>query len=135
MCNDEIILRGRLNGNQKNRLTKLLDMPYSPIELAQEIGFTQRQVYRVYVPLGCPHTRDNERHIWINGKEFREWIKIIYLKRKLKINEAFCLTCKKAVPMHNKVRKNINNLFYYQCECPNCGRVLNRIITRGKKIE
>ncbi len=132
---DEIILRGRLNGNQKNRLVKLLDMMYSPSELADEIGFTKRQVYRVYILLGCPHIQDENRHLWINGKSFREWVKIIYKKQELKTNEAFCLTCKKAVPMVNKTRKQKNRLFYYQCTCTNCGRILNRIITRGKNLE
>jgi hypothetical protein len=130
----EIILKGRLNGKQRNRLAILLDMEYTPSELANEIGFAKRQVYRVYLPLGCPHRKDDRRHIWINGKEFRSWILNIYKKRKLGLNEAFCLSCKKPVQMKNKVRKQSGRLFYYLCTCPNCGRKLVRIITRGKPI-
>ena len=100
---DEIILRGRLNGQQRNRLVNLLDMMYSPSELAKEVGFTVRQVYRVYIPIGCPHERDDKGHLWINGKVFREWAKDVYQKRKLARNEAFCLTCKKPVKVTNPI--------------------------------
>ncbi len=53
-----IILQGRLDGRQRNRLKRLLDMMYSPKELSEEIGVNKEQIYRVYVPLGCPHERD-----------------------------------------------------------------------------
>lgn len=69
----EIKLKGRLKGCQRMRLIKLFDMLYKPSELAEEVGFTRRQVYRVYIPAGCPHKRDEHKHIWINGKAFREW--------------------------------------------------------------
>jgi hypothetical protein len=39
-----------------------LNMAYTPAELAKEIGFTRRQVYRVYEPLGCPFERDETGH-------------------------------------------------------------------------
>ena len=71
----EIILKGRLKGYQRMRLIKLLDMEYTPGELAIEVGFNRRQVYRVYMHQGCPHRRDNKRRLWINGKEFQEWSK------------------------------------------------------------
>ncbi|HEY60840.1 MAG TPA: hypothetical protein G4N92_09205 [Anaerolineae bacterium] len=132
---DEIILKGRLNGNQKNRLVKLLDMMYSPSELAGEIGFNKRQVYRVYIPLGCPHEKDSKGRHWINGEDFRNWIIDLYQKRVLKHNEAFCLTCKKPVRMISPERKQEDRLFYYLCNCPNCGRRIARIITRGKPID
>jgi len=68
MEQEEIILAGRLNGIQRNRLKRLLDMMYKPSELAEEVGFSLQQVYRVYVPGGCPVERDSRNHIWINGK-------------------------------------------------------------------
>lgn len=131
---DVILLRGRLDGRQRTRLIKLLDMMYSPAELAQEIGFSVRQVYRVYIPAGCPHERDHLRRIWINGKTFREWVSEIYKKRELLPNEAFCLSCKKAVKMANPERKQEGRLIYYLCDCPNCGRKLARIVERGKVV-
>jgi len=86
---DEIILKGRLKGWQRMRLIKLLDMLYKPSELAEEVGFERRQVYRVYIPSSCPHSRDEKRYIWINGKEFREWYEATYPRIKLANDETF----------------------------------------------
>ena len=130
-----VLLKGRLDGNQRNRLAKLLDMLYTPSELAEEIGFHVRQIYRVYIPCGLPHNRDEKNRIWINGKEFKGWVRDVYQKRELGVNEAFCLTCKKAVKMVNPERKQEGRLFFYICYCPECGRKLARIITKGKRIE
>lgn len=129
----EIILKGRLNGNQRNRLAKLLDMMYRPSELAEEVGFEVRQVYRVYIPLGLMHERDSRRHIWINGKVFRDWAKNLYKKRTLAKNEAFCLTCKKAVKMKNPIRKSHSLIDYFECDCPNCNRKIVCIIHNKRK--
>jgi len=133
MKSDEIILAGRLNGNQRNRLAKLLDMMYRPNELAQEIGFAKRQVYRVYIPAGCPHERDSRNHIWINGKVFREWVKEVYKKRELASDEAFCLTCRKPVKMHQPEKKHEGRLVYWICACQKCGRKIARIIERERR--
>lgn len=130
----EIILKGRLDGNQRNRLVRLLDMPYSPSELSRVIGFNVRQMYRVYIPLGCPFDKDSSGRYWINGKEFRFWIGEIYQKRKLKPNEAFCLTCKRPIKMISPERHQQGRLLYYLCVCQHCGRKISKIITRGKLI-
>ena len=45
----EIILKGRLDIIQRNRLKSLFDMMYSPKELAEEIGIHLDQIYMVYV--------------------------------------------------------------------------------------
>lgn len=129
----EIILKGRLNGNQRNRLANLMNMMYSPSELADEIGFERRQVYRVYIPLGCPHDRDQHNHIWINGIVFKNWALELHRKRELSKDEAFCLTCKKQVKMIHPVMKNKDGLIFNICNCPNCGRKISKIITRVKR--
>ncbi len=127
----EIILQGRLNGAQRMRLGKLLDMMYKPSELAEEIGFTLRQVYRVYMPLGCPCVREN-RYVFINGRAFAEWYEATYPKKTLRDDEAFCLTCKKPVMMNDPVKQKKDRLHYWVCKCPTCGRKLARIIDREK---
>jgi uncharacterized protein with PIN domain len=132
--NSVILLKGRLDGIQKTRLTKLLDMLYLPSEIAEEIGFGKRQFQRVYIPAGCPIERDKKNHIWINGKDFREWVLTIYQKQELKQNEAFCLTCKHPFSMKNPERLQSGNLYYYLVICPKCGRKVARIITRGKEL-
>jgi hypothetical protein len=129
---EKIELRGRLDGRQRNRLKSLLNMMYRPSEIAEEIGFSIHQVYRAYLPLGCPHSRDSRGHIWINGKEFHDWYQKFYKKRKLRIDEAFCLTCKKAVEKIDPIRKWKNGLIYEISICPICGRKLAKIINRKR---
>lgn len=125
-----IELRGRLSGQQKTRLQNLLDMMYRPSELAEEIGFEKRQIYRVYLHLGLPHERDHRNHVWINGISFRKWILDYYPKQKLKENEAFCLTCKHPVEIENPSHKKKTGLVYLECNCPICGRKISKIIDR-----
>lgn len=129
-----ILLKGRLDGIQKSHLTKLLDMPYLPSEIAEIVGFGKRQFQRVYIHAGCPFERDKRNHIWVNGRQFREWILSVYKKQALKQNEAFCLTCKHPFTMKKPERLQKGNLFYFLANCPTCGRKVARIITRGKEL-
>lgn len=121
------ILKGRLNGIQRNRLKGLLDMYYSPSELAEEIGVHLDQVYNVYVPLGCPHERDAGRHICINGKRFAEWYGEVYPKIVLAEDETFCKTCKQGVKIYQPKQKKKGRLIYVLSVCPVCGRCLTKI--------
>lgn len=118
---------------KKNRLAKLLDMMYRPKELAEEIGFSVRQVYRVYIPLGLPHKKNDRGLIYIHGVTFREWITEFYKKREMKNNEMFCLTCKKPVEMINPAKYQEERIVYYVCACPHCGRVSARILQQKRR--
>ncbi len=128
-----MILKGRLDGKQKNKLKSLFDMMYSPRELANEIGVHIDQIYAVYIPLGCPHERDKQKHISINGKVFADWYSNLYTKTKLAQDEAFCLTCKKGVKIINPTTKTKDDLTYLLSNCPNCGRVLPKIIEKKRR--
>jgi hypothetical protein len=132
MTMNKIVISGRLRGWQRLRLLKLLDMYYSPGELAKEIGVTQRQMYRVYLPFGCPSLRDGRRYWWINGKLFREWYEATYPRVRLKPDEAFCLSCRKAVRMLKPVRRKAEGLTYMICKCPICARKLTKIVENQK---
>jgi hypothetical protein len=124
----EIILAGRLDGRQRNRLKRLLDMEYKPSELAQELGINLDQIYLVYIKLGCPHKRDGKRYIQINGKEFQSWYLEKYQKAKVKRDETFCKTCRKPVKIVDGVTRKKGGLTYIVSSCPNCGRKLSKII-------
>jgi len=129
---DLIELKGRLNGRQRNRLNRLLDMMYKPSEIAEEVGFNVRQVYRVYIKLGCPNQRDRRNHIWINGKSFVNWYQETFPKLKVKQDQVFCLTCKKAVDLVEPIKNKKDGLNYLLSFCPLCGRKLVKIISNKK---
>lgn len=129
----KMILQGRLAGFQRMCLDSLLDMMYTPSELAGEIGITTCQVYRVYVPLGCPVQRDKRHRLWINGKAFAEWYEETYPRVSLQFDEGFCLTCKKAVAIGGSVAKKVSGrLSYLVFNCPHCGRKVARIMSIDK---
>jgi len=132
--NDEIrLLRGRLDGAQKNRMRKLLDMPYTPKQLAKEIGFNVRQIYFVYIPAGCPHERDERRYITINGKLFREWVEKTYKKRKLGDNQGYCRTCDKGVEFVDPAIKTVGDTDFLYGDCSICGRKnIHRIVANRR---
>jgi hypothetical protein len=129
----EMLFKGRLKGYQRLKLAKLLDMYYTPRELANEIGFTRRQVYRVYLKYGCPCIRDARKHVFINGIEFRKWYEATYPRTTLEEDEGFCLTCKKAVKMKNPIREQKEYLIYWVFHCPICNRKIPRIIKQEKR--
>jgi hypothetical protein len=128
-----ILLAGRLDGRQRNRLKRLLDMEYKPSELAQELGINPDQIYVVYIPLGCPHKRDDKRYILINGKAFQKWYLEKYQKAKVKEDETFCKTCRKPVKIVGGSIRKKGGLSYVLSSCPNCGRKLSKIIDCEKK--
>ena len=128
----ETILSGRLDGKQRNRLKGLFDMLYKPGELADEIGISIDQIYRVYIPLGCPIIREERRHFLLNGKDFRDWYLVTYQKTQIKDNETFCKTCKKAVDIYLPENRKKGDLSYILSVCPICGRKLSKIINCEK---
>ncbi len=105
-------------------------MEYTPRELAEIVGFTRRQVYRVYRKIdGFPHRVDDTKHVWINGAEFRKWYKETYKSITLAINETYCLTCNAAV----KIIDPIKHEHHIESLCPNCGRTLAKLFGRSKE--
>ncbi len=109
-------------------------MLYTPSELAKQVGFNVRQVYRVYLPLGCPHTRDEKNRIWINGRDFGKWYLSAFPKRSLSSTQTFCRTCREAVSIENPEHHSKGEIDYLTSNCPKCNRKIARIISnrRGK---
>lgn len=134
MNNRPIILAGRLKREKYHNLLGLIDSLYTPEELANDVGFTRRQVYRVYIPLGCPHQRNERDHILINGKLFREWYFETYKKPEIASDEVYCLSCKQIVPIVNSVSKSKGRYKYQLITCPNCGKKVSKAITNRKEL-
>jgi hypothetical protein len=130
-----LVLRGRLSGTQRRRLAGLLDSEYTPDELAREIGFSPRQINRVYIPDGCPHRRDQDGEVLINGKAFRDWALERYKKIHLSPSQAFCRTCRRPVEIIDPVAREKNRLRFIESDCPHCGRRVARILGRKKRSE
>jgi len=133
MSQSKIILRGRLKGQQRYNLRGLMDVDLKASELAEELGISKNQIYRVYVPLGCPHTRDEHNHIWINGKQFKEWYEELYKKRKPKKDQTWCVSCKQFVKLENPTKAISGSLVYYLSTCPRCQKQTAKIVDHKKR--
>lgn len=129
----EIELRGRLSGVQRMRLRALLDLMYTPGELAAAVGFTRRQVYRVYAHLGAPIERDGSGHLWINGKNFCAWYFKTYPKPALEHNFAFCMTCHAPTEIIEPELIEKGGIKFLQSRCRFCGRCVTRFIEGRKR--
>lgn len=129
------ILRGRLKGAQRHKLRKLLYMKYRPSELAAELAIQTEWVYKIYIPLGCPHERDEKRRFWIVGTEFREWYLETYRKHKLAADEGYCVSCKKPVSIIDPVEHNKDGLKYLLSECPDCGKTVAKILNQKRRSQ
>ena len=131
--NSTLLLKGRLNGSQRNKVKGLLNMMYSPRELAEEIGFNKNQVYRVYLPAGCPHTKNSIGRILIHGISFRLWFEETYKKTPIEKGQAWCVSCKKVVMVSNPKRFEKGRLSYNLFTCPICGKAVSKIVDAKRK--
>jgi hypothetical protein len=129
----QVFFKGRLNGVQRNKMKGLFDMMYTPKELSGELDMKIDQIYEVYIPLGCPHDRDDKNRILINGKAFASWYIENYKKAKLEEDETFCLTCRKGVKIYRPKNKFGRKISYIVSTCPNCGRKLVKIINNKRQ--
>ena len=74
-------------------------MLYTPKEIAIKFG-TPIQTIREWIKRGSPIQKDEDNHVWINGDELAEWIKVNQLQKKeshkkMAIDEAYCMHCRK----------------------------------------
>ncbi len=129
----EYIFKGRLNGSQRNKVKGLLNMMYSPRELAEEIGIDKNQIYRVYLPLECPNVKDQLGRILIHGLTFKSWYENLYKKVKVEKNQGWCVSCKKVVEVTNPTRFTKGRLTYDLFVCSACGKNSTKIIEAKRK--
>ncbi len=125
--------KGRLKGAQRHKLFKLLYMKYKPSELAEELDIPVEWFYRIYIPLGCPHERDEGKHIWIVGTEFREWYLEIYRKHKLRDDQGYCVSCKRPVDIIDPIEHESNDWLYLLSQCPRCGKNVAKILGQKRR--
>lgn len=111
------------------RTGHLLNMRYTPSELAKEIGCNTDTFYRSYIPAGCPHERDGRGHLWIVGTAFRDWARETFKRKGAKMPDgfAYCLRCRQPVRMMSTAEKPVNrNLTLIAGICATCGAKVYR---------
>lgn len=114
------------------RLARLLDMLYKPSEIAEELDLDAYTIIHTHIASGCPHSRDSQGRLWINGLAYKAWAQdCIGTKKGSKVvlldNQAYCLKCRAAADLINPTLKKVNKqLEILQAVCPVCGSIINR---------
>jgi hypothetical protein len=107
-------------------------MEYIPADLARELGCTKRKILSA-IEGGCPHRRTKAGYLRIVGDAFAAWYQEICRRRKRPLgpNEAFCLSCQRAVPLPPEDQRQLHPLpngnARVEALCPICGKTVNRI--------
>ena len=113
----------RLSNRQIARLQGLLPMEYRPSELARAIGCHRSTIYECYVPNGCPHRRDQNGYLWIEGTAFAAWARstVYHSSVELQDGEAYCLRCQQAVEIQPPIsREEAKSAILVKGKCPQC---------------
>ena len=104
-------------------------MLYTVRELSEAIGVADRTL-RDWLFAGAPHFYDQKGHIWIDGREFADWVAGLRKpkrERKLNDHEAYCMRCNRVVEMVNPTVNVIRgNLLVRKGKCPHCQCTINR---------
>ncbi|MEM2112496.1 MAG: hypothetical protein QXX08_11575 [Candidatus Bathyarchaeia archaeon] len=122
--------KGHLTKRQRQKLSYLFDMEYTPRELAEILSISFRQFYRVYIPAGCPYRREGKRY-FINGKKFYEWYIKNYPDIHLSPNQAYCVSCKKPVEIQGGEVHEKGSYRYQKFRCPNCDHFAVKSLRRN----
>ena len=116
-----------LSREARVRASALLDMLYTPSELAEELCLDVRHVYKTLIPAGLPHTRDDTGHLWLHGPEVARWLSGLKSSRRpLAPNEAYCMKCRDTVTMVNPKRVKTATFILLKATCPKCQSKINR---------
>ncbi len=123
--------RKLLSKRSKVLAKELLDMLYTPQEIADELLIDQRRIYDL-LPAGMPHTRDENGRIWLHGLTVAAWIKTIDQRYVVHVpaGHAYCVHCKAAVKLVHAIRTPHGKVDLLQAKCPECGSRINRFVRK-----
>lgn len=102
----------------------LLPMHYRVSELAETLRVPDRTL-RDWLVAGAPHFRDQQNNLWIDGRDFADWVASLrkpVKERKLRKGEAYCMRCNKPVSMTDISTHSMQGkLILIRGKCPHCG--------------
>ena len=119
----------------KLRARGLLDMLYSPEDLAFELQIDKRAIYRKLIPAGLPCRKDDTGHVWVHGPEAARWILSLGKTKAqpMAADEGYCFKCKKPVKMSARPKKvKRMRMTMLTWPCPECGTMVNRGMKKAR---
>ncbi len=118
----------------EQRLNRLLYMEYTLRELAGELGCDLRLLRRA-IEAGCPHRRTDGGRVYVVGEALRDWYAEQKARRRspLGADEAFCVRCRKSVPLRDPAFVRTKTGGRLEGVCPECGCVVNRFVSEAPR--
>lgn len=126
------VLAGLLGKGRIQIVRSLLDMLYTPAELAEELGIDARMIYKAMIPAGLPVRREAGR-IWIHGPEVARWLdseaEAGKAKAKMPENSAYCFKCREARRFAGKPQEvTRGNRQLLTGKCTKCGTAMYKAL-------
>lgn len=87
---------------------------YRTRQLAAELGVTQ-QLLGQWFKLGAPHSRDRGGRIWVNGRDFADWVDRQVGGadvRTVSGGTAFCPRCRAAVEIQDATSTTLGEITF-----------------------
>ena len=78
---------------------------------------------------GLPYQQDSRGHLWFDGQALAGWVEQVRLawpRLTLQPGEAYCLRCRRAVPMVNPTEHREGRHVLRTARCPHCGCSIHR---------
>ncbi len=133
----------KLTRGMAAKLRWLLEMEYTPAEIARELGITPKTIKRSYLTAGAPYRRDSRGRVFIVGTHFYQWAEQYAMARSRKRQgyrpmqdeEAYCTRCNKAVVMQSPRIDGYDSrgVANKSGRCPDCGGRIFRFIQTSRE--
>lgn len=106
----------------------LLPTLYRSAEICQKLGITSGDLHD-WMRNGLPYQQDARGHLWFEGQSLAAWVERVretWPRQALQPNEAYCLRCRRAVPLTNPVQRREGRHILHIAQCPHCGCTIHR---------
>lgn len=106
----------------------LLPTLYRAAEICSKLDISTVELHD-WMRNGLPYQQDARGHLWFEGLALAGWIEQVraaWPQVTLQPGEAYCLRCRKAVPMVNPTERQEGRHVLSTSRCPICGCIINR---------
>lgn len=106
----------------------LLPTLYRSAEICTKLAITHTDLHD-WMSHGLPYQQDGRGHLWFDGQALAVWVeqvRVAWPRVTLQPGEAYCLRCRRAVPMVNPTERREGRHVLRTAACPRCGCAINR---------
>lgn len=101
---------------------------YQAADLYDRLDISGRELHD-WMRNGLPYQQDARGQLWFEGRTLAAWLDQVrqsWPERPLGPGEAYCLRCRRAVPMTNPAARREGRQILHAGRCPSCGCPIHR---------